>query len=348
MQRQQITIDGSRGEGGGQIVRSSLALAMLTSTPIRIENIRSKRKKPGLGNQHLTAVNAAIQISGSTCDGASVGSQQLEFYPGAVKAGHFEFRIHTAGSATLVLQTVLPALMVADGDSSLSVIGGTHNPLAPTADFLSRAYLPLVNRMGPRVELELDRYGFYPAGGGRIRCRVFPHSFRGLHIPTRGKTIKRSACAMVANLPRHIAERECATLERKSKWPSACFTAKEVESNGPGNVVTMAIDSEHISEVFTGFGQRGVAAESVATNVWRSVKRYQELGVPVGEYLADQIILPMALAAHVDGQQSSFNTMELSKHATTHIGLLRQFLKVRIDVSTVSKDDVTVSVAPRS
>src|SRR5262245_57066518 len=167
-----LTIDGSHGEGGGQILRSSLALSMVTGTPFRIENIRAKRKKPGLMRQHLTAVNAARQVSSAGVDGAAIGSTELVFHPGTVRPGDYQFAVGTAGSTTLVLQTVLPALLCAGGSSRLSFEGGTHNPFAPPFDFLERAFLPLMNRMGPKVAATLERPGFYPAGGGRFTVTI--------------------------------------------------------------------------------------------------------------------------------------------------------------------------------
>ena len=345
MSNSSITIDGSQGEGGGQVVRSSLALSLLTQRPIRIENVRGKRKKPGLKNQHVTCVNAAMQIGGSSCEGGEVGSSFLAFQPGEVTAGEYAFRIQTAGSSTLVLQTVLPSLMVAGGPSVVRVSGGTHNPLAPTFDFLQQAYAPLVRKLGPNIELELSRHGFYPAGGGEFTCQITPaESLRGVEILERGKTIRRYGKAIVANLPLKIAEREVSVLQRKSNWPADCFESVEVDSNGPGNVVTIGLENEHANEICVGFGSRGVPAERVANNAWREMKRYEKSNVPIGEYLADQIILPMAMAAHFDKQASSFRTVQLSQHTKTHIDLLERFLDVKIEVEETDGEGVLVRV----
>jgi RNA 3'-terminal phosphate cyclase (ATP) len=176
---QVIEIDGSFGEGGGQILRSSLALAIVTGQPVRLSNIRAGRRKPGLMRQHLTAVNAAAAICGATVDGERIGATELTFTPGAVRAGEYQFSIGTAGSTTLVLQTVLLPLLTAGGPSRIVLEGGTHNPFAPPFDFLERAYLPLINRMGPNVRATLERPGFYPAGGGRIAIEIEPAT--GLH-----------------------------------------------------------------------------------------------------------------------------------------------------------------------
>src|ERR1051326_3946650 len=169
-----ITIDGSQGEGGGQIMRTSLALSLVTGQPFRMEQIRAKRQKPGLLRQHLTAVEAAKTVGGAEVEGAALNSQTLEFRPRSVTPGNYRFAVGTAGSATLVLQTVLPSLLTASGPSTLTLEGGTHNPLAPPFDFLSCSFMPLIHRMGPSVELELRTPGFYPAGGGKFHARVEP------------------------------------------------------------------------------------------------------------------------------------------------------------------------------
>jgi RNA 3'-terminal phosphate cyclase (ATP) len=174
MNTELVRIDGSAGEGGGQILRSALALALATGRPFEITNIRAGRKKPGLLRQHLTAVTAAAAVSGTQAPGARLGAGELRFTPGAIAPGEYRFAVGTAGSTTLVLQTVLPPLLVARGPSTLILEGGTHNPYAPPFDFLAKAFLPLVARMGPRVEAVLERPGFYPAGGGCIRVRVEP------------------------------------------------------------------------------------------------------------------------------------------------------------------------------
>jgi RNA 3'-terminal phosphate cyclase (ATP) len=222
-----ITIDGSQGEGGGQVLRSSLALSLVTGRPLVIEKIRAGRKKPGLLRQHLTAVSAAAEVCAVEVDGAALGSQRLVFRPGHVRSGNYAFRVGTAGSATLVLQTVLPALLLAQGESNLILEGGTHNPFAPPVNFLEKAYLPLLNRLGPRVEVRLVRPGFYPAGGGQFTVRVQPTKHLGpLELVNRGQIVARRVRAMVANLPRHIAERECQTIAQETGWEKSSFNVE--------------------------------------------------------------------------------------------------------------------------
>lgn len=320
-----ICIDGSYGEGGGQILRTSLALSMLTGKSFEIRNIRSGRRKPGLMRQHLTALEAAQKIGNAQVQGGNIGSGMVIFVPGMVQPGYYHFAVGTAGSCTLVLQTVLPALLTADGESELLLEGGTHNPFAPPFDFLSKTFLPLVKRMGPEVRAVLHRPGFYPAGGGKFRVSIRPaRHLTHLHLTERGKILRLSARAVVTKLPRHIAERELAVIEKKLSWPSECLHTEEAEdSRGPGNVLFAEVESEQVTEIFTGFGERGVTAEKVAGKVVKSVQEYLAADVPAGPYLADQLLIPMAMAGG-----GSFRTLSLTLHATTNMEIIRKFLEV--------------------
>lgn len=316
-------IDGSYGEGGGQILRSSLALSMVTGTPFRIEKIRAGREKPGLMRQHLTAVNAATKICDAQVDGAAIGSQSLSFTPGKPRGGDYTFSIGTAGSTTLVLQTVLLPLLLADQPSRLTLEGGTHNPFAPPFDFLAKAYLPLVNRMGPTVRATLERPGFYPAGGGRIVVEIEPaKQLIGFDLSERGELRSRKARAIVSNLPRHIAERETKVFAKRLNWPTDQIETVEITgSPGPGNLVTIEVEYEHVGEVFTGFGEVGRPAEAVAMLAVQQYQRYIKSSAPVGEYLTDRLMLPFALAGG-----GSFRSTGLSRHSQTHLELIRMFL----------------------
>jgi RNA 3'-terminal phosphate cyclase (ATP) len=336
-----LTIDGSQGEGGGQILRTALALALVTGTPCRIENIRARRKKPGLLRQHLTAVNAAAAVSGADVEGAMAGSTEIVFRPGPVKSGDYRFAVGTAGSTGLVLQTVLPPLLIAAGPSTVIVEGGTHNPSAPPFDFLARAFLPLVERMGPRVSARLDRPGFYPAGGGQCTVSITPApGLRPLTILERGVVRRRHARALVAQISPRIADRELAVVRNQLGWSDDELEAVviDAEARGPGNALVLEIESEHVTEVFAGFGEMGVRAEAVADRVIHHVRRYLAAGVPVGPYLADQLLLPLALAGG-----GVFRTTALSAHATTNVDVIRAFLGIPF-VTTGDRDDMTVRV----
>jgi RNA 3'-terminal phosphate cyclase (ATP) len=336
-----LTVDGSFGEGGGQILRSSLALSMVTGRPFRIENIRAGREKPGLMRQHLTAVTAAAQVCGAEIIGASIGSMQVEFRPGSVCPGDYLFSVGTAGSTTLVCQTVLPALLVASGPSSLVFEGGTHNPHAPPFDFLARAYLPLIQRMGPRVTARIERPGFYPAGGGRWLLSVEPTAaLAGFELTQRGQITGRRARVLISNLPAHIAERELSVLRKKTGWEEDCFHLEPVpDPAGPGNAVLVEIEAEHVTEVFSGIGEVHRPAESVATGTLRSYQAWLRAGVPVGEYLADQLMLPLAIAG-----TGRYLTTPLTPHSTTHIELIRRFLDVDVRACPRDQDGWLVEI----
>ncbi len=323
-----LELDGSQGEGGGQILRTSLALSMVTGTPVRLRNIRARRSKPGLQRQHQVAVQAAARIGGARVSGAEIGSQTLTFEPGEVTSGEHRLSIGSAGSTTLVLQTVLPALLCASAPSLLTLEGGTHNPLAPPFEFLRRTYLPLVNRMGPRVHAELELFGFYPAGGGRIVVSVEPAArLSGFELLERGEIRSRQAVALVSRLPLPIAERELAVVAREDGWESLGLLAREVRTPGPGNVLILAVESEALTEVFAGFGRRGVSAEEVAGQAVKEMRSYLAADVPVGEHLADQLLLLFALAG-----SGAYATVPLSGHTTTQIDLIPLFLDVSIQV----------------
>jgi RNA 3'-terminal phosphate cyclase (ATP) len=328
-------IDGSFGEGGGQTLRSSLALSMVTGEPVRLVNVRARRSKPGLRPQHLAAVRAAATVCGAVVEGDVVGSREITFRPGPVAAGDFEFSVGTAGSATLVFQTVLPALLCASGSSVVTLEGGTHNPLAPPFEFLANVFLPIVNRMGPRIEVALERHGFSPAGGGRFTARIEPADrLDGVELLTRGAIRRERAIAIISQLPEHIAERELERIRGKTNWPRESLHRKVVrDSTGPGNVVMIEVESDAGTELFAGFGERGVRAESVADRVVRAYRRYVEGDVPVGEHLADQLLLPMALSG-----SGAFRTLALSNHTTTHIELLRRLAARRVSVEAESDD----------
>lgn len=335
-----ITVDGSIGEGGGQVLRTALALSIATRRACRIEHIRSKRPKPGLLRQHLTAVQAATAVGDAQVEGDTIGSTALTFVPRAIRAGEYRFAVGTAGSATLVMQTVLPPLLLASGESTLILEGGTHNPWAPPFDFLQRAFMPLVNRLGPSVETTLKRPGFYPAGGGAFAVTVRPSKVLGrLELIERGTVVARRVTAMLANLPRHIAERELRVALDLLNWRRECGSVVNVDGGpGPGNLVLIELESEHVTEITSGFGEVGVAAEAVADRAVKDMRRYLAAGVPVGVHLADQLLTVLALS------EGEFRTVSLSRHSLTNIEVIRHFVDVRIAVVEEGRDVVRVEV----
>jgi RNA 3'-terminal phosphate cyclase (ATP) len=339
-----ITIDGSEGEGGGQILRTSLALALVTGQPFRMEHIRAKRQKPGLLRQHLTGVEAAKTVGCAEVLGATMNSQVLEFRPGRVTPGNYRFAVGTAGSATLVLQTVLPALLTASGPSTLTLEGGTHNPMAPPFDFLARSFMPLIHRMGPSVELELRRTGFFPAGGGRFHARIEPvKRLSQLVLTERGEILRRRAQAWLSKLSAEIAERELVVVGKELGWRAEeCEVEVVAHPKGPGNALVLEIEAEHVTGVFTGFGERDRPAEEVALEAIEAAKLWLEAGVPVDEYLADQLLLPLALAGG-----GMFRTTKPSLHATTNAATIQRFAPVPIQFQQESELVWTVMVGKR-
>ena len=346
-----IEIDGSQGEGGGQIVRSSLALSLLTGKPFTIRNVRAGRSKPGLMRQHLTALNAATEVGNAKVTGAEVGSREISFEPTEIRRGEFDFQISTAGSITLVLQTVLPALMIGKEESRIRLSGGTHNMMAPPFDFLARSYVPQLEKMGPKVQLELNSWGFYPAGGGQFVANIKPvESMTNFDLAERGKLLTRRLRAIVSSLPVKIAQRETDRIARKLNWDRAEVEHIEVDNpRGPGNIVFAELVYENVATVFTGFGRMGVTSEKVADSVVRDVRKYLKLDAPVGPHLADQLMLPMAIAAHFSNAASQFRTGPLTKHSATHADIIQKFLDVEVifqnDDPDNSRSAVTVSIS---
>lgn len=323
-----IHLDGAQGEGGGQVLRSALTLSMLTGTPFRIERIRAKRNKPGLLRQHLTAVTAATAICGAEVSGATLGSQTLSFHPGPLRGGDYRFAIGTAGSCTLVLQTVLPALWRADAPSVVQVSGGTHNPAAPPADFLIRTWQPLMQRMGVDMQLELLRHGFYPAGGGEVCARVTPvAALQGIDLATRGAHRATRVRAVVAGVPGEVAEREIERVRAQMD-----IDEREIRTlssrEGPGNALIIETEHAALTECFTAFGERGLPAETVADRAAKAARQYLAGTAAVGEHLADQLVLPMALAGG-----GCFTTAAASSHLQTNIGVIEKFLAVQFEVT---------------
>jgi len=326
-----ITIDGSEGEGGGQILRTSLALSVLTGTPVRIERIRARRPKPGLQRQHLVAVQAAARVSGGHLDGAELNSRELTFTSQGPIAGSYEFDIGTAGSTTLVLQTILPILLQADGASSVVIRGGTHNGMSPPVEFLQDSFLTVLHRIGINAEVALVRHGFYPAGGGEIRAIIQPWGARApLELLERGKAIDRHADVLLANLPAHVASREAMAFKHALHWSHAEVDEHEVEAHGPGNAMLARLRFAHITARFSTVGELRKSAEQVAADCAMQVRRYLGGDAPVCEHLADQLLLPLAL-----GAGGRFRTCQPSAHALTNAGVIARFLG---EVVTFSED----------
>ena len=324
-----ITIDGKEGEGGGQMLRTALSLALLTGRPFRIENIRAGREKPGLMRQHVTCVEAACAVSGATVSGLSIGSTDLTFRPATVRPGRYHFAVGTAGSTSLVLQTILLPLLGLREASIVTIEGGTHAMSAPPFEFLSEAFLPVLKRMGAGVDLRLVRHGFHPRGGGRIVAEIAPSELTPLEMMDRGALEAESGLVLNAALPSDIAHRELKALRTDLPWPETAFALRELpEERGPGNVILLKARYQQVTEIVTGFARHGVPAPRIARQAAARMSGYQKSSAAVGPYLADQILLPMALAG-----RCRFTTVKPSSHTHSNARIIERFLPARIAVS---------------
>ena len=321
-----IEIDGAQGEGGGQILRSALSLSMITGQPFRLTNIRAGREKPGLLRQHLLAVQAAAAICGARTTPVALRASSLEFVPGPIRGGDYRFAIGSAGSCTLVLQTLLPALLHADGPSTVRISGGTHNAMAPPVHFLQRAYGRILEQMGAEVEITQQRYGFYPAGGGAVIATVQPcQRLRPIVLLQRGERKAGFAESVVAGVHVNVAQRELERVAEGMGWSGKQLRIVGLPAEqGPGNVLLLTLEHAHVTEVFASFGEKSVLAETVAKRLLNEVRAYVKSDAAVGAHLADQLMLPMALAGG-----GAFTASEVTQHALTNADVIARFLPVR-------------------
>lgn len=321
-----ITIDGSAGEGGGQILRSSLALSAITGEAIRITNVRGKRSKPGLLRQHLTALKATTEVCGGKALGAELGSDEISLKPGSIRDGNYDFSVGSAGSAMLVLQTVVPILLHADAPSIVTVSGGTHNMAAPPFDFFKECYEPALRRMGFDIDAEIKSWGFYPAGGGKVVVRIRPTKERKpFDQAERGAEKDRSVESIVSNIRGKVAQRELATAADMLGFEDSQCRVTARRSPGPGNVLIGRLHYDWGATLFCQFGRKGVTAEQVGRDLVREMQRYLTSGAAIDEYLADQLMLPMAL-----GAGGAFSTVAPSLHSQTNAGIIERFTGLAI------------------
>ena len=338
--KQMITIDGTFGEGGGQVLRTALSLAALTGSPFRIEKIRGKRRNPGLRQQHLTCVHAAAALCAARVEGDKAGSGELLFRPTrSPRPGAYTFDIGTAGSTSLVLQTVLPVLASLDAPSTVAVRGGTHNPMAPPVPFLQASFLPVLAGMGFHAAVVLKRYGFYPKGGGQITCAIAPRSPGApLDLAGRLPVTALRAAILLSGLPEHIAAREKQILGTEGGVREEEIDTIVVAQGQPGNVVWVTAAQGSCTAVFTGFGERGKRAEQVARDALAGASFHLASGYAVEEHLADQLLLYLAIRA--DGR---FAASRLNLHGRTNMEIIRRFLPVTFHQTPLEGEAVLVS-----
>ena len=321
-----IVIDGARGEGGGQVLRSALSLSACTGQPFRIRNIRAGRRKPGLMRQHLTCVRAAAAACDGSARGAELGSTELTFAPGAPRGGEHRFEVGTAGATTLVFQTVLPIFLSADASARATFCGGTHTMMAPPFDMIAESFLPALRRMGAEVSVALDRPGFFPAGGGAFTADMAPlEEPRPLDLTERGTLDAVTAQAMRANLSGDICERELAACAAALDLPDAALSHTSHGGPGPGNAVLVRVRHEEHMAVFCDVGRKGVSAEAVGRRAAGLARGYLAGTAVADEHLADQLLLPLALFGG-----GRFTATVLSSHFATNAETIGLFLDVSI------------------
>ncbi len=326
-----IEIDGSYGEGGGQILRTALALSAILKIPIRVKNIRASRKKPGLGIQHLVGLNAMVRISGAAVEGNAIGSQTLTFVPQEIRPGDYEFRIETAGSVTLVLQSIFLPLCLAQRDSTLSLVGGTHVPWSPPFHYFSQVFLSALSSMGVSAKSMVEKWGFYPRGGGLVRLRISPvQKLKPISLTERGSFKKIRGISAIANLPKHVADRQ------KEQALKGIRSELEIDPNidvlydapsiGQGSFLFLLAEYKGIVAGFSSLGARGKPAEKVADEAVDFLKDYIESDGCVDPHLADQLVPFMALAKG----DSSFTTTQMTEHLLTNLWVIAHFTEAKI------------------
>ncbi len=322
-----IEIDGRMGEGGGQILRSALTLSMLCGKAVEMHHIRGKRPKPGLMRQHLTCVNAAREICQGRIEGAGLGSQQLRFIPGAIKGGDYRFDVGSAGSTTLVFETILLPLLLASDTSTVAFLGGTHNPMAPPLTYIKRSFLPLLRDMGAQVEINTERWGFMPVGGGKWQALIKPSQWHPIEKLERGDLVHSTLTAYEVGLPNRVAEREVKAYEKQSSIAVNDVRIRQPKAGSPGNLLAIDLQFENSSICLTELGRPRITSERVAADLRRQVELYLESGTVLDEHLADQMMLPMAMAGG-----GKFSCGELSQHAETNREVIRMFTGARINL----------------
>ncbi len=322
------------------MLRTALSLSMVTGQPFRMVNIRGKRRKPGLMRQHLTCVNAACLVSDGTADDAEINSTEIVFHPGKPRGGNYQFAIGTAGSTSLLFQTLLPALLHADGPSTLRLEGGTHNPLAPPFEFLDHVFLPALRKMGADATITLVERGFAPVGGGVIECVIQPCvKLEPLELHDRGELKSLNLRVPIRNLNPNIADRILKAA--LAEFPCADASV-EILNAGPGRGVVCLYEAafENSSELVSTFGETNVTAEQVGRRAGKSMHNFIGCDVPVCRHLADQLLLPLALAG-----SGGFTTMVPDDHVRTNIAVIEKFLPVRLVVESGDRGKQVIRVS---
>jgi len=341
-----VEIDGSIGEGGGQVLRTALTLSLVTGQPFHLYSLRARRSKPGLQPQHLTAVKAAAAVGQADATGAAQGSQELTFHPQKIRPGTFKFDIGTAGATTLVLQTILLPLSLADKTSTVTLTGGTHVPWSPCFHYLDLHWIPYLQAMGFRHKISLEKAGFYPEGGGILQASIRPAGeIQPLQIPERGALLRISGISAVANLDEEIAARQKHQALRRLE--PLCRETKvktlSLPSFGKGTFLLLLAEFEHSRVCYTALGEKGKRAEKVADEACDKLQALLNSRAAVDEHLADQLLLPLALAEGV----SELTTARVTQHLLTNAQVIRKFLPVEITIKGELDQEGWITILPQ-
>ncbi|MBD1862866.1 MULTISPECIES: RNA 3'-terminal phosphate cyclase [Trichocoleus] len=345
-----LQIDGSYGEGGGQILRTSLSLAAITGQPIRIDRIRAGRKKPGLAIQHLTAVRAAAEICRAELVGDAVGSTTLEFRPTASpQPGQYKFDVAettgagSAGAIALILQTILLPLALSPGDSHVMLRGGTHVAWSPPITYIEQVYLPTVQQMGVQAQMQLQAWGWYPQGNGEVALEITGSQtpLQGIEVLERGKLKQVQGLAVVTELPAHIPQRMASRAYNLLQQAQLQSDVQPLRAKGiaPGAGMFLTAEYQHIRAGFSAIGKVGLAAEKVAEMAVQEFLAFQATDAPIDVHLADQLLLPAALATEL----SQYRVAEVSLHLTTNAWVIEQFGLAQV---AIAPDTQVVTVTP--
>lgn len=345
-----IRVDGSFGEGGGQILRTSLSLSTYTGVPVEVVNIRKNRKYPGLMPQHLTAVKACQSICNGTTEGAEINSERLYFKPGKVKAGKYSFNVaehkRSAGAATLVFQTILLPLLFAGKESQVTIQGGTHVPWSPPANYIRKIFLPVLGRFGCQTFFKIRKWGWYPEGGGEIQCQIKPvKKLKPYQLDRRGKLRRIHGLSAVSNVGNNVAERQAKACHKALRGMKlrADIKSREVAGPGKGSLCFLSAEFERVRAGFSTLGEKGLPAEKVGTMTVEELEAFLGKDVCVDHYLADQLLPYVALAE----ERIEMNVSKITKHLLTNLWVCKKFLPIDYQLKGTLNLPGTLIIEPK-
>ncbi len=330
-----VLIDGSIGEGGGQVLRTSLTLSMLLLKPFEMINIRANRPNPGIQPQHLKAIESSAVISDAVVEGAYLRSNRIRFFPSRIKFGNFRFDIGTAGSTSLVLQTLYLPLSFSEGASTLTIIGGTHVAWSPTFDYIKNCWVYFMERIGLKIKVEMKKAGFYPHGGGEIKAVISPtDEIKPIKLIERGELLKIQVYSAHTNLTDEVAQRQAKTAEKILKrYGKIEVIIDELKSRSKNTTIAITGIFENAVCCYTNLGERGKRAEVVAEEACEKFIKFISSDAVIDEHMADQILLPLSIAGGI----SEFKTPRITNHLLTNIETIKKFIGVDFEIEEFGK-----------